>query len=264
MVEAYSNGTSPRKSRPSLPKKGFTLIELLMTIGCIIVLVALLFPTARNMMQSGRKAGCMNSLRQVYIGARNFAADNKNEIPWTLRDPNNASSGGWNFWIYRASEYAGVEGTSTLACPACPHSAVYGGGKGVYPGRLQNPNYAINNSLHFIAWVDGTIETTSFTRPPRFTDVQNPSSSVLFFDAGNYTIAQSTAKSPGSPWNYIPGYSKNLGKINYTAVPAVKAEAEKGRHGKIVNFIRVDGSMGAETVDKFVDTASYWNTQLLK
>lgn len=249
---------------------GFSLIEMLVVIGCMAVLVAVLFPAAQSVLQVGKKAACIHALRQLYTGARAFSVDNQNEIPWNVHYQKGDS---WKFWIYVASEYGGaMNGTNlgTITCPASPYSMVYGRGKNVVPFGVQNANYGMNDNLRFTAYEreDGTreIETdkTRLGRPPRFTDVKDQPKTVLFFDSGQYVMAQSDAKSPSSAWRWIPGYSKNSGKSFYTAVPAVNVDADKGRHGRTINYVHMDGSIGTTSAEQFVNDTNYWNVKLVE
>jgi general secretion pathway protein G len=65
---------------PAHRRTGFTLIELLTVIAIIGILAAILIPVVGKVRQSARMAQCQGNLRQIGIGVRLFAQDNKGMI----------------------------------------------------------------------------------------------------------------------------------------------------------------------------------------
>jgi prepilin-type N-terminal cleavage/methylation domain-containing protein len=88
-------------------RNGFTLIELLVVIAIIAILAALLLPALARTKEQGRRANCLNNLRQIYIGCAAYAGDNMDvlfqarpytALPYTIfvqicLDPTTAISG---------------------------------------------------------------------------------------------------------------------------------------------------------------------------
>lgn len=67
--------------------KGFTLIELLVVIAIIAVLMAMLMPALNRAREQGKRAACLNNLRQLGLAWILYADDNENKIV-------NANTGG--------------------------------------------------------------------------------------------------------------------------------------------------------------------------
>ncbi|MHC4557219.1 MAG: type II secretion system protein [Planctomycetota bacterium] len=82
-------------------REGFTLIELLVVIAIIAVLLAILMPSLNRVREQGKRATCLNNLRQLTLAWIMYADDNDdklvngdtgeysthdNETPWVLKD----------------------------------------------------------------------------------------------------------------------------------------------------------------------------------
>src|SRR5580698_4048824 len=80
-----------RKPGPHLPgsirewsERGFTLIELLVVIAIIAILAAVLLPVLSSAQERGKRAQCVNNLRQIGVGSLIYADEN-NEVMDTAR-----------------------------------------------------------------------------------------------------------------------------------------------------------------------------------
>ncbi len=64
---------------------GFTLIELLVVIGIILLLAAMLFPALRGAREQGRRAKCVNNLKQISAALHMYATDHNEKFPPNLQ-----------------------------------------------------------------------------------------------------------------------------------------------------------------------------------
>ncbi len=62
-------------------RRGFTLIELLVVISIIATLMALILPAIQNARAAARLVQCKNNLKQIALGAHNFAQAKGNQLP---------------------------------------------------------------------------------------------------------------------------------------------------------------------------------------
>jgi prepilin-type processing-associated H-X9-DG protein/prepilin-type N-terminal cleavage/methylation domain-containing protein len=62
------------------PRAGYTLIELLVSVGIIVLILALLFPAFSKAVAVAQSVKCANNLRQIYTMEMQFAAENGNKI----------------------------------------------------------------------------------------------------------------------------------------------------------------------------------------
>lgn len=106
----------------SLSPKAFTLIELLVVIAIIALLLAILVPALSKAKMYVQRAVCANNVRQLCLGTRLYADQNKGLIPTGLNSLGTTSPGFWfwdiGFWTTNEiSRYAGID-YKVFFCPA--------------------------------------------------------------------------------------------------------------------------------------------------
>ncbi len=90
---------------------GFTLIELLTVIAIIGILAAILIPVTGAMRERGRRAGCINNVRQQLLAMYLYAADNDGDGYWKV-----TTAGADDAPIYLYPKY--VDDPDIFICPS--------------------------------------------------------------------------------------------------------------------------------------------------
>jgi len=113
-------------------ERGFTLIELLVVIAIIAVLMAILIPTLNRAREQGKRAACLNNLKQLQLAWVMYADDNdgkivngsaswenpqKNEIPWVWIPPRYVSSAEAQAEFEKGALYAYCPSPKIFKCP---------------------------------------------------------------------------------------------------------------------------------------------------
>jgi prepilin-type N-terminal cleavage/methylation domain-containing protein/prepilin-type processing-associated H-X9-DG protein len=107
-----------------ISKEGFTLVELLVVISIIALLMAILLPALARARELGKRAVCMNGLKQLQFGWNMYCDDKNDKVP---------AGDVWYSWTFTVG---GAEGGPQLAWHEWPHP--------LHPGVP--PNAATNNS----------------------------------------------------------------------------------------------------------------------
>jgi prepilin-type N-terminal cleavage/methylation domain-containing protein len=62
-------------------KRGFTLVELLVVIAIIGILIGLLLPAIQSAREAGRRASCLNKMKQIGLAFHNYASTFSSAFP---------------------------------------------------------------------------------------------------------------------------------------------------------------------------------------
>jgi prepilin-type N-terminal cleavage/methylation domain-containing protein len=119
------NNKSVHRMKNAMGRTGFTLIELLVVIAIIGILAALLLPVLSSAKARAKRTTCLNNLKQIDLGLRQYAGDNGDTLPAA---PNTSSfdmrTNHFAFFYKRLMKhYVGLQGVSSpqdklFACPA--------------------------------------------------------------------------------------------------------------------------------------------------
>ena len=136
IVEIDKNGYLNKRWEPRLAgEPGFTLIELLVVIAIIAILAAILLPVLAQAIERGKRAQCVNNLKQVGIACIMYANENNDTFPpatlnsgWGIDNPiemnsnmlAQAASIGYNTNNAVNGTAAGSVAPSIWTCPERP------------------------------------------------------------------------------------------------------------------------------------------------
>ncbi len=87
------------------PRGGFTLIELLVVIAIIAILAAMLLPALQNAKSQSLGIQCMSNMRQMALGWRSYALDNKEYVVLSSVDPANTLKLNAYVWTTQTEDF---------------------------------------------------------------------------------------------------------------------------------------------------------------
>jgi prepilin-type N-terminal cleavage/methylation domain-containing protein/prepilin-type processing-associated H-X9-DG protein len=160
---------------------GFTLIELLVVIAIIAVLMAILMPTLKQAREQGKRASCLNNLRQLILAWNLYADDNDGKMVcgntnrYIEGQPNKNA---WVYWESTGTITDKIQGIKEgYLYPYCNDLKLYKCPTGV---RDEVATYAIIDNMN------GHPEIEGVTPPPLKNRVQirNTTTQIVFLDEG--------------------------------------------------------------------------------
>jgi prepilin-type N-terminal cleavage/methylation domain-containing protein/prepilin-type processing-associated H-X9-DG protein len=170
-------------------RRGFTLIELLVVIAIIAILMAILMPALNRAKEQGKRAACLNNLRQLGLAWTLYADDNNEKII-----NGNTSTGSYNkdgtCWVYwpgrSASEKERIQGIeSGLLFSYVPNIKLYKCPTGV---RGEVVTYAIVDAMNGYDAIPGAEGHIIKNR----SQIVRPGERMVFLDEGRLSPASWT------------------------------------------------------------------------
>jgi prepilin-type N-terminal cleavage/methylation domain-containing protein len=98
----------------------FTLIELLVVIAIIALLASLLLPALSRAKDQGKDVACINNLREVGLGIRLWASDQRDQYPWNVPVIDGGAQGSTDWTDYLRACSNQMVNTKILVCPKDP------------------------------------------------------------------------------------------------------------------------------------------------
>jgi len=208
-------------------KEGFTLIELLVVIAIIAVLMAILMPALNRVKEQGKRATCLNNLKQLTLAWIMYADENDdkivngdtgeysihaNEPPWvqtdweagmTVKEKERAIKNG-ALWPY----------TKELRLYKCPTVNKVARGSAYEEIRR---TYSVVDSMNCKDWPD-----MGATMLKRRLEIKHPAYRAVFLDDGGESLA------------HMGGWTVYTQQEQWWDPPPV-------RHGDGTNFSFADG-----------------------
>jgi len=156
-------------------QRAFTLIELLVVIAIIAILMAILVPALQRAREQGKRAACLNNLRQLALAWIMYADENDDKIVHANTGLNDA----WVVWRGRgASERDQIAGLKAgLLYSYCPDVKLYKCPTGI---RGETVTYAIVDAMNGYDGIPGTKSLMVYRR----LQIRRPNERMVFLDEG--------------------------------------------------------------------------------
>ena len=225
--------------------RAFTLIELLVVIAIIAVLASLLLPPLSKAQRASLTTKCLNNLKQVALGFKQYSLDFENRFPWEITCSATAQAPGTKGvtnqyrFAYASFAKAGreMENPKVLICPADLKQTQTDGNVGavrmVKPtfgtyGNMENPNPVFGQVQLFSQNAD-TSYTVNLASSEKW--IRHPFSSDRNLNwNGNNTYTSATAAQNPIQFEAL---TSGRGNISWT---------DNHVHRDVGNAVAVDGS----------------------
>jgi prepilin-type N-terminal cleavage/methylation domain-containing protein/prepilin-type processing-associated H-X9-DG protein len=196
--------------------RAFTLIELLVVIAIIAILMAILMPTLNRAKEQGKRAGCLNNVKQMALAWNLYADDFDGKMVNGCTSLGNQNRDGvcWVYWPGRnATEETRLQRVRDgLLYRYCPDVKLYKCPTGI---RGEVVTYAIPDAMNGHYFIPGAQEQIKTLR----SQISRPAEQIVFLDEGRL-----------SPSSWTIHYDQERWWDQITA-----------RHGDGTNFAFADG-----------------------
>jgi len=170
-------------------RRAFTLIELLVVIAIIAILMTILIPALNRAREQGKRAACLNNLKQMALAWIVYADDNDGKMVNgnTSTGSHNKDGTCWVYWPGRsASEERRINGITTgLLYPYCPNINLYKCPTGI---RGEVVTYAVVDAMNGYDAIPGADDQIVKNRM----QIRRPGSRAVFLDEGRLSPASWT------------------------------------------------------------------------
>jgi prepilin-type N-terminal cleavage/methylation domain-containing protein/prepilin-type processing-associated H-X9-DG protein len=168
--------------------KAFTLIELLVVIAIIAILMAIIMPAMNRIREQGKRAVCLNNLRQLSLAWNLYADDNDNKIVSGNTHRNIEGLPNKYAWVY----YEGGDSNQQIQgvkegklYPYCKNIKLYKCPTGL---RGEEVTYSIVDYMNGHEAIEGVTIAPLKSR----LHIRNVSSQIIFLDEGRLTVSSWT------------------------------------------------------------------------
>ncbi len=227
-------------------RRAFTLVELLVIIAIIAILAAILFPVFARARENARRSSCQLNLKQIGLGALQYAQDYDETLFRSFYGPNQAiaataDSDPVDYYKWMDAIFPYVKSEQVFVCPSDPLM------KYAFRSGKNYGSYGLNG-----AYGAGPDTTT----PPRsskdylvrLSQMQAPATTVWFTDNNNAALPPNTGGSQGFFWATTP---PAIG-VGPTGLRQLQNIVE--RHLDTTNVLFCDGHVKAMKLDTLAKT----------
>lgn len=207
--------------------RAFTLIELLVVVAIIAILAALLLPSLAGARERGRRASCLNNLRQVGIGINVYADEHE----------------GWGMGSYRGNDY--LMKYPGNGAPEYLGTLISNAYISVPPGILYCPSSRIAPAWNKVRWGQTLTQEQRWNAGNQdVTSSYAVNPCLSSWTDGTGTDAYACSNSPSLCRASLPNLPTTLAIVSdWHGTPNTGSLQDCPRnHDVYFNFLRVDGS----------------------
>lgn len=116
-LSTQPDGPAVERAHRSTRRRGFTLIEMLVVVAIISFLASLLLPTLSQARERALRVYCVNNQRQISLGLRMWADENRSRYPWQVSTAEGGTQGSRFTWEHLAAIHHEITTPKVFACP---------------------------------------------------------------------------------------------------------------------------------------------------